>query len=728
MNILFNIFASITLLLCLLLPASGAQFSATDSLAPVASQPADYGKMALFFTANQGQTDPQVAFTIQGSDKTIYFTETGVTFVLSQKPKAADAATKAPGLHPDQFQVEADPTPVERWALKLDFVGARAVRPLGLDKTDTIVSYFKGKLQDWHTAIPTYARIVYPELWPGIDLTYSGTYDRLKYEFTLHPGADPTQIRLAYRSASAVRLNESGQLQVSTPLGDLQDAAPSAYQEHGGKRASVAAAYDLQEPSFGFALGAYDPSYPLVIDPAILVYAGYLGSSGPDEGHGIAVDSSGAAYVTGRTNYGDFPVVGGPDLSFNGGRDAFVAKVASDGSGLVYAGFIGGSSDDEGNGITVDGSGAAYITGYTDSSDFPSLGWPGNSFNGGRDAFVARVAPDGSTLYYSIYLGGSGGDAGQSIDVDNNGMAYVTGNTWSADFPAQVGPDLSYHGTGDGFVARVKADGSGLVYAGFIGGGAWDGGKGIAVDHNGAAYVTGYTGSTDFPALVGPDLSLNGLWDAFVAKVAPNGSGLVYAGFIGSSMWDEGNGIAVDGSGAAYVTGFTDSPEFPVLVGPDLSFNGVEDAFVAKVAPDGSGLVYAGYIGGSGGDHGNGIAVDDDGAAYVIGTTESADFPVLGGPDLSYNWGGDAFVAKVKPNGSRLVYAGFIGGTGSDWGNGIALDDNGAAYVTGYTGSSDFPVLVGPDLSFNDQTDGFIAKISPDDGPPPVLFLPQVRK
>jgi hypothetical protein len=325
---------------------------------------------------------------------------------------------------------------------------------------------------------------------------------------------------------------------------------------------------------------------------------------------------------------------------------------------LLYSGFLGGSSWDWGLGIAVDSYGNAYVTGWTGSSDFPAVVGPYTSYRGGWDAFVAKVNSAGTALVYSGFLGGSDYDYGYGIAVDPFGNAYVTGWTFSSDFPAVVGPDLSFNGGGgDAFVVKVNPDGTALVYSGFLGGSYWDVGYGIAVDSSGSAYVTGYTGSSDFPAVVGPDLSFNGGGaDAFVAKVNPAGTALVYAGFLGGSSWDCGYGIAVDSAGNAYVTGWTNSSDFPAIVGPYTSYRGSEDAFVAKVNSAGTALVYAGFLGGSGGDWGWGIAVDSSGSAYVTGLTASSDFPVVVGPDTSYNGGYiDAFVAKVNPAGTALV-------------------------------------------------------------------------
>jgi len=701
---------------------------------------ADFGKMPLYFIANKGQMDERVDYYVQGKDKSIYFSPGGVTFVLtstvaSTKEIAGKSANSA-----------------ERWVVKLDFVGAdRDVRPTALDETGAVVSYFKGNPEEWHTGIPTYNRLVYRNLWPGIDLVYSGTVNKLKYEFVVQPGADVSRIKLAYSGASEVVLGEGGRLEVRTPLGDLRDDEPVAYQEKDVKREKILMGFVLkgaalekseqdrqdQGPKtrtheFGFNVGDYDRSLPLIIDPAVLVYCGYIGGSSCDFGEGIAVDGSGNAYVTGETQstQATFPETVGPDLTFNGNQDAFVAKVNASGTGLVYCGYIGGSESESACGIAVDGSGNAYVTGFTSSADstFPKTVGPDLTHNGAEDCFVAKVNASGTGLVYCGFIGGSNGDYGYGIAVDMSGMAYVTGLTTSSEatFPETVGPDLTYNGVGtwDAFVAKVNASGTGLAYCGYIGGSGAERALGIAVDGSGNAYVTGNTSSPEasFPETGGPDLTYNGGGnDVFVAKVNASGTGLVYCGYIGGSSNDLGEGVAVDGSGNAYVTGATSSTEatFPETGGPDLTYNGGGDAFVAKINASGTGLIYCGYIGGSSPDYGYGIAVDGSGNAYVTGNTSSTEttFPISVGPDLTYNGGtyGDAFVAKVNAGSARLVYCGYIGGSGNyDIGFGIAVDSSGNAYVTGYTNSAEatFPETVGPDLTHNGQTDVFVAKIS----------------
>jgi hypothetical protein len=705
----------------------------------------NFGRMPLYFISNRGQLDPRVDYYVAGADKTIYFGPSGITIALTQ----SDARKKAHESNKEKGESTLDGRGEStRWTVKLDFVGADpGVRPAGEGKAEAIVSYFKGKPDEWRPGLATYSRIVYKDLWPGIDLAFYGTAERLKHEFIVHPGADPSVIRLAYRGASDVILNREGQLQVDTPLGGFRDEAPTAYQEKARRRIAVPIAFRLGEnvpvsgreiqgasdpisrtSSYGFVIGDYDHSLPLVLDPATVIYCGFIGGALDDRATGVAIDSSGNAYVVGWTGSFDFPVAVGPDLGFNSaiqGTDAFVAKVNPAGTGLVYCGYIGGSWDDVATGIAVDGSGNAYVSGWTYSMDFPALVGPGLTPHANisqySEAFVAKVNASGTGLAYSGFIGGSLGDQAAGIAVDGSGNAYVTGSTESDDFPTTVGPGLTFNGATDAFVVKVAASGTGLVYSGYIGGLGSDYGKGIAVDSSGNAYVTGYTNSyptEHFPVKVGPSLTYSYGDDAFVAKVNAAGTGLVYCGYIGGTGDDHGAAIAVDPSGNAYVTGDTNSlSQFPVMGGPDLVYNGGQDAFVAKVNATGTSLLYCGYIGGTGDDIGTAISVDQSGNAYVAGQTMSGTgFPVIGGPSLVNAGMADAFLATVDPSGSRLIYCGYLGGSQNDGAGGIAADGTGNVYATGYTRSNDFPVIVGPSLapsggSLMISDDAFIARI-----------------
>ncbi|MCX6564566.1 MAG: SBBP repeat-containing protein [Candidatus Aminicenantes bacterium] len=705
----------------------------------------NFGKMPVYFIENRGQMDERVAYYVQGKDKSLYFTSEGMTIALSGN-EMGKGRSKTPdlsgpiGREREREKIEA--APESRWVVKLDFVDANpAARPTGVEKTEAVISYFKGKPEEWKTGLPTYSKIIYQDLWPGIDLLYSGTVDRMKYEFIVHPGADPSRIRLAYRGADSVEVTEEGRLAVTTPVGGFEDDVPVAWQDGDRGKADVPAAYVLQKMEkaaggngsqvYGFEVGEYDRSRPLVLDPAVLVYCGYIGGTGWDEASGIAVDGSRNAYIVGYagSTEASFPVVVGPDLT--GGGDAFVAKVNASGTALVYCGYIGGSSYDRGYGIAVDNLGNAYITGDTASAEatFPVVSGPGLIFSDQPpDAFVAKVNAAGTSLVYCGYIGGGVDDRGLSIAVDGSGNAYVTGWTTSPEwlFPVVEGPDLTSNGGEDVFVAKVNATGTALDYCGYIGSSGNDRGYGIAVDNLGNAYVTGETSYTDFPVVSGPDLTQNGSYDVFVAKVNATGTALVYCGYIGGSGYDRGYGIDVDGSGNAYVAGETRSAEdtFPVVAGPDLTYNnpGLDraDAFVAKINPTGTALIYCGYIGGVDHETALGVAVDGSGNAYIAGVTYSSEatFPVVSGPDLTYNDSGipqegDAFVAKVDSSGKALVYCGYIGSYTEEVARGIAVDDFGAAYVVGRTSAWDpfFPVVTGPDLTWYGRYAAFVAKI-----------------
>jgi uncharacterized repeat protein (TIGR01451 family) len=686
--------------------------------------------LPLEFIPNAGQTNSRVSFYIKGSDRTVYFTPDGVTLALYKESKAKQPKQIKVPVGPE----EIEPGPRKSLVVKIDFVGAQKdVVPEGLDRTGAVFSYFKGKREDWRIGLPGYRKIIYRDLWPGIDLVYKGDVGRLKYEFLVAPGADPGLIQLGIRGTSDVEVDEEGRLVLKTPLENIVDEKPLVFQEsQDGERKLVSAAYRMEKISegsakVGFSLANYDHSLPLVIDPATLVYCGYIGGGC---GNDIALDGSGNAYIAGYSYASWFlPVTVGPDLTPNGDWEAFVAKVNASGTGLVYCGYIGGLGEEQAYGIAVDGSGNAYVTGYTfsEQATFPVTVGPDLTYNGGRDAFVAKVDATGTNLDYCGYIGGDNWDWGYDIAVDGAGNAYITGITdsYQSSFPVTVGPDLTKSLDYDAFVAKVSGSGTGLSYCGYIGGFGYDSGSAIAVDSSGNAYVTGatYSDQSTFPVKGGPDTTHNGDFDAFVAKISASGASFTYCGYIGGDNWDWGYGIAVDGADNAYVVGVTRSSQttFPVTVGPELTFKGdTYDGFVAKVSASGASLMYCGYIGGSNTDFAVDIAVDGYGNTYIIGTTYSnqTTFPVIDGPDLTYNGNADGYVAKVNPSGAGLVYCGYIGGVGDDGACGVAVDGSGNAYVTGYACSdeSSFPVIVGPDLTHNNPnygSDAFVAKISP---------------
>jgi hypothetical protein len=780
-----------------------------------------YGKLPLSFEANQGQADARVKFLSRTGGYTLFLTGDEAVLALRGKAKnrRADAVGhvakgSSQGLKPASLATSAqssttgtslrgtaEPASGPQSFVSQSFVSghrfsgavssAKSEAPLGAarrdhpatDRTSVLrmklrhanpaakvtgadqlagtSNYFIGNdPAKWRTNVPTYAKVKYEGIYPGIDLVYYGNQRQLEYDFIVAPGADPRRIAFDVRGAKQIRQDARGDLVLKTSAGEIRWHKPVVYQEKNGARQEIAARYAITAANrVGFELAKYDASRPLYIDP--LIYSTYLGGSSNDYGYGIAVDSAGNAYVTGYTHSNNFPVApgafqptcGGNDCSTYG--DVFVSKINATGSALVYSSYLGGSQVDIGFGIAVDSAGDAYVTGQTDSVDFPVT--PGafqTVCNGGSgcnefgDAFVSKLNPTGSALIYSTYLGGSSSsDDGFGIAVDSAGNAYVVGTTASTNFPVTPGAFQTACGSycSDAFVTKLNPTGSALIYSTYLGGNYLNEGFGIAVDNSGNAYVTGYTWSTDFPTTPGAFQTACGgapypynCWDAFVTKFNPTGSALVYSTYLGGSSYDLGFGIAVDSAGNAYVIGGTCSTDFPTMNPLQPAYGGascisfvVGDAFVTKFNPTGSALVYSSYLGGSGYDNSTAIAIDSSSNIYVTGWTESTDFPVTpgafqttcgGGSGCGTN-NGNTFMAKISPTGSALVYSTYLGGSGGDAGYGIAIDSSGKAYVTGATGSANFPVTPAAfQLANGGGGDAFVAKISSE--PSDVTLFP----
>jgi Big-like domain-containing protein/beta-propeller repeat-containing protein len=665
-----------------------------------------YGRLPLSFEANRGQADDQVDAVSRGRG-----------FTLSLTPSEAVLNLSAPLARTGDANPERNPPTVLTLRLTGGNPHARAVAGRELPGT---ANYFIGNdPARWRTGIPTFAEIRYENVYPGIDLTYYGNQGRLEYDFVVAAGANPDSIALEIIGADKLEVNAQGELVLHTKAGEIRQPQPVVYQEVAGIRQVIPAGYVLSGSNrVGFSIAAHDSGKPLVIDPTI-VYSTYLGGNNTDVAQGIAVDASGAAYVTGYTYSTNFPTTPGAfQTIFGGGADAFVTKLNPAGNALVYSTYLGGNSLDVAQGIAVDASGAAYVTGYTYSTNFPTT--PGTFqtiFGGVYDAFVTKLNPAGNALVYSTFLGGSNFDVGQGIAVDALGDAYVTGYTLSTNFPTTPGSFQTTSGGGtDAFVAKLNPAGNAPVYSTFLAGSSADVGQGIAVDASGAAYVTGYTLSTNFPTTPGAFQTIfGGVFDAFVTKLNPAGNALVYSTYVGGSGFEVGYGIAVDASGAAYVTGQTDSTNFPTTPGAfQTTSGGGYDAFVTKLNPAGSALVYSTFLGGSSTDVGQGIAMDGLGDAYVTGATDSTNFPTTPGAFQTTLGGGyDALVTKLNPAGNALVYSTFLGGSSTDAGQGIAVDGLGDAYVTGSTDSTNFPTTPGAfQTTLGGSYDAFVTKIA----------------
>ena len=589
----------------------------------------NYGSLPSAFEPNLGQTAPEVLFLTRGRGMTTFFTDTEAVMVLGRSEQAVVRMKLAGAMKPRQAA--------------------------GLEKLPGVSNYFIGNdPKKWRTDVPHYARIEYKGVYPGIDLVWYGNQRQLEYDFVVAAGADPQQIQVAYEGVESVGVEAGGELVLRTALGEVRQQPPRVYQEIGGKRVEVGARYAMMARNrVSFELAQYDRKRKLRIDPLVLVYSTYLGGSSDDQGYGIAVDAAGSAYVTGYTNSTDFPAQSAYWTTYGGGFDVFVTKLTPTGNALVYSTYLSGSGGkDVGIGIAVDGAGSAYVTGFTGSTNFPTQSAYQATFQGGTyDAFVTKLAPAGNALVYSTYLGGSGDDEGFGIAVDGAGSAYVTGWTNSTNFPTQSPYQASYQGgTYDAFVTKLTPAGNALVYSTYLGGNDLDSGHGIALDGAGSAYVTGVTGSANFPTQSAYQATFQGGdYDAFVTKLSSAGNALVYSTYLGGSGGkDVGIGIAVDGAGSAYVTGFTGSTNFPTQSGYQATGQGNYDAFVTKLAPAGNALIYSTYLGGSGYDAGLGIAVDGAGSAYVTGYTASTNFPTQS-PYQATNRGiWDAFVTKLQ--------------------------------------------------------------------------------
>jgi hypothetical protein len=543
---------------------------------------------------------------------------------------------------------------------------------------------------------------------------------------------------MLWRGPESVRVTGEGDLLVSTPRGAFRDGRPEAFQVgRDGRRESVTVAHEISRSGdastfrAGFSTGPHDPSRPLFIDPVILTYSGFIGTGGQTVSCGVAVDWEGAAYVCGGTadSAPAFPAAVGPYTFYRFNTDAFVAKVSDDGTRISWAGYIGGANSDVALGIAVDASRCAYVVGstYSGADTFPVVTGPDLTPNGGEDAFIAKIKSDGTGLEYAGFIGGENSDKACAVAVDGAGRATLAGTTMSlpGTFPVVTGPDATYGGGTDGFVARVATNGGSLLYSGYIGGNSFDEARAVAVDATtGHAYVVGSTRSTEssFPVLLGPDLTYNGGYDdAFAVRVKADGTSFDWAGYIGGISEELAFGVAVAPDGSVAVAGrvHTNSAGFPVLVGPDLTPNGDWDSFVLKLDSATAGIHWSGYIGGSGAEYMGGLDLDGQGNVYVAAHTDSTNgtFPVLAGPGTVPNGGTDICLTKVSADGTGLLYSGFLGSAGADslWeGGALFVTGAGHAFLTGRPGTvakgTAFPVAKGPEIRPGSGT--FLAKIS----------------
>src|SRR5712692_2932561 len=537
----------------------------------------------------------------------------------------------------------------------MKLVGANAeTQVFGQDELPGKSNYFRGNdPTKWRSSVPQYARVRYTNVYPGMDLAYYGNQRELEYDFVLRPGADPGQIRLRIEGAKKLRL-EHGDLVLRRPEGEVLLRHPHIYQDSNGKQREIHGHYVINNKSeVGFRVASYDRARTLVIDP-VLAYSTYVGGSKEESGASIAVDSAGNAYITGQDRGStDFPAENPIQSTYGGGfTDAFVTKINADGSAAVYSTYLGGSQNDTGEGIAVDSAGNAYLTGQTDSNDFPLVNAIHAVPSGHSTGFVTKINAAGSALVYSTYLGGSGDDVGTGIAVDSAGKVYLTGVTTSINFPTVNAIQPTLHSPyGNAFVTKINAGGTALVYSTYLGGSSSEDGEGIAVDPGGNVYVAGGTTSADFPIVNAIQPVLNGFGDAFVTKINPAGSALLYSTYLGGSNGEGARGIASDSAGNAYVTGITESPDFPTLNAIQPAYAGNRDLFVTSINAAGTAFIYSTYLGANKDDEANAIALDSAGSAYVVGASLSGSFPKT----LSFQKRSLAFQPAMKGKGDAIV-------------------------------------------------------------------------
>lgn len=703
-----------------------------------------FGNLPLWFEpANPAQ------FVAHGAKSEFVITPTGAEFVLVK----TNAQTASGHLH---------------------LVGAdKMARITGEDRLNGRVNYLVGNdPAHWRTDVPTFSRVRVDDVYPGINVVYYGNQQRLEYDFNLAVGADPAVIALRFEGAEQVSLNSAGELVIRFSNGEAVQHRPIAYQMIDGRRQEIATGYKVVAPrTAAFVLGDYDPSRPLVIDP-VLTYSTYYGGNYGDVASAIAVNQQdGSVYVAGQTystqfsSGNPFSTPGSFQTNYLGGArpgDAFVARFDSSGTNLIYATYLGGSDYDAAFALAVDNAGNAFVAGATISTDFPFTNSipNGNKISGKvdtlvgyypTDAFVTELDPSGSHLVYSTYLGGSGYESAYGITLDSADNAFVTGFTYSTNFPVTTNalqPHLrcpyTFYVNCNAFIAEVAAGGLKLNYSTYLGGTNFDHGQAIAFN-NGRVFVAGYTYSTNFPttnALNGFQYlngSLNPNYsDGFVAAFTSSVTNLtpLYITLLGGSNYDAATGIAAAGDGTAYVCGATTSTNFPYTTTnvPYLTIAYVHtnttwyinatNGFLTQIKWDGlqPAIGYSAMFGGLGNDVASGVALDPAGNAYVVGSASSTDFPATTNNISGYlsatnssqiNQGySDAVIIAFNTNASALLYSAYLGGYSQDYGFAIAVDPLGNAYIAGQTLSGNFPTVNARQTFLNGPSDMFLAKIS----------------
>jgi len=665
---------------------------------------ASFATLPLAFEPNMGQVNSKVRFLARSDGYTLFLTQNDAVFSLHSQHLESAALKLRRGQEPHARNLRNEKSSGDLSAIvRMRFAGANQIPRIACGNVLPGKSnYFLGNdHREWHSNVPHYASVSYQELYPGVSMSFHGEQRQPEFDLLVASGADPSVINLEFKGQQRIATSDVGDLVIASSAGNILLHKPVAYQELNGKRRLVDARFVLEaNHRVRFALGNYDRSHDLVIDPSVsYAYSSYLGGANEDDGFGVAFDSSGNMYVTGETASTNFPEASNAN---SGGFDAFVTKISANGASLIYSTYVGGNSADSGNAIAVNPTtGVAFVAGGSASTNFPTTtGAYQTALNGSTGNAILFQLDSSGSLTYSTYLGGTGTDTALGLALDSSGNLYSVGTTSSSNFPTKNPLQSSFAG---GFVAKLNPAGGGasdLIFSTYVGAGTGDYASAVALDSSTNVYVTGRTTSPLFHTTSGAVQSAygGGSADAFVSVISSTGGSYVYSTFLGGGQTDVADGIAVDASGDAYVTGETASTDFPVQSPFQAHNGGGYDAFIAKLNPSGSTLLYSTYLGGNLDDIGVSIAVDANNDAYITGQTLSTSgFPTVNPTQAALAGSSDAFVSEINAAGSQLLFSTYLGGSGDEDTTGnfgsIAVDSSGYfIYVTGNTtSSSGFP-------------------------------------
>lgn len=682
---------------------------------PVGDQRSALARGAEGFIENLGQWDGRALFLAQSLGVNTWVTENGVVYDFHQTDSPN---TQRPA--PDTLRAEKRRGHVVR----MEFVEGLPSQAKGEGLLEGRYNYLRGNDPNkWVTQVPRYAEARSERIYDGIEARWYFDQGRPRYDLIVAPGADPNKIQMRFEGAS--RLSSNGKaLRIGTSLGDVEHRGLFAYQKVEGATRQIPAAFRVNGNTASFEIGNYDRSRPLVIDP--LIWGSYVGGGASENELKTSMDNNGKLVVAGSTTSVDFPVsIGAYDTTHNGNPDIFVAKLASDGSTLLFATYLGGTGEDVASALTVLPTGEPVLGGYTTSSNFPTagpvpIGPYDSTFNGGTyDGYVAVVSSDGTALSYSSYFGGSSLDFVQSVDTDASSNLVFSGSTFSPNLPlvpTNPGFQMSYNTGQDGFVAKLATDGSGLIgstYIGAVGSASNEDAIAVSALDNGSILVTGLTQATGFPTTVGAfDTTHNGGDDVYVVKFAQNLSVLEYGSYMGGTGSEYPSALYSTGSADIIIGGRTTSANFPVTFGAyDVSYAGGDDIFIAIINSTG-GLVAATYLGGTLDDSLGGLSFDSLGNVIAVGSTFSPEFPTtVAAFDRFISGNADQFLCKLSLVLTRLSYSTLIGGSGADFGTGLYVDASNGAFLAGTSSASDYPITPGTfDQTFFGANEGTLAK------------------